>query len=434
MTEERAANDPEFAADAARAGLVVPRPRRSDPWDAAVVVFAVVVLAAAVGMLTGWFSPAGSSSGPPVLFGPQDCTATEVELNGSLAAAAGAPLPTSLQRLGTEFSDANAGCVEVGLSVGTDEIAPFAEKQAEFLALDGPTIGAATSGAPNATTTFPMLTEPVSVVYHLSGYAGPLNLSGADVAAIFNGSLTEWNAPSLVAENPGLAGLPPTAISVVYRSDANSITTAFTEYLAAASPQWALAIGAGPTVGFPVGTAANSSADLVADVSEAAGGVGYAELGGGLAAGLASARVENPSGTFVAPTLANATLAASAASNTSTAQAGDWASFTAVDAAGEDSYPITTFSFAVVYSDLGTAYGGAVSLDTAHWLMTFLFWVVVGDWTSTSTGSSAVPFAALPVGLVADVEPTLLKVAYHGESVLVPNDEGGESGNETGEF
>ncbi len=423
--------DGRFAADATRAGIVVPTPKRSDPWDAAAVIFAVVVLGVATGVLTGWFNPSASSGAVPLLFGPQDCTATQVALNGSLAAPEGAPLPSTLARFGAEFSSANAGCVNITTAVGADELLPFADKQAVFLALDGPTIDAAVAAAPNATTTFPIVVDPVSVVYHVPGLAGGLKLTGAELAGIFNGTIGSWNAAPLVATNPDLSAVPDLPISVFYRSDTTTVTTAFTEFLAAASPTWAIQVGAGPSVRFPVGSAENSSTALVEAVDGTVGAIGYAELGDAAGAGLPSAQLQNPAGPFVGPSPTNASAAVAAAANSTAAQTGDWAAFSAVDAAGSSSYPITTLSVAVVYTDLGRAYDDLFPLNSAHWLMTFFFWVVVGEW---APHAGSVPFAPLPPALQADVQPTLLKVTYNGESVLLPNDEGGESGNETGEF
>ncbi len=56
-------------------------------------------------------------------------------------------------------------------------------------------------------------------------------MSAATIANIFNGTITTWNDPAIVAENPD-AELPATAITPVHRSDESGTTKNFTDYLA----------------------------------------------------------------------------------------------------------------------------------------------------------------------------------------------------------
>ncbi len=57
-----------------------------------------------------------------------------------------------------------------------------------------------------------------------------LKLDSDTVAAIFLGTITNWNDPKIAALNPGVT-LPDTAIQVVHRSDSSGTTSIFTSYL-----------------------------------------------------------------------------------------------------------------------------------------------------------------------------------------------------------
>ncbi|WP_151039132.1 substrate-binding domain-containing protein, partial [Mycobacterium tuberculosis] len=57
---------------------------------------------------------------------------------------------------------------------------------------------------------------------------------GPTTAKIFNGTITVWNDPQIQALNSG-TDLPPTPISVIFRSDESGTTDNFQRYLQAAS-------------------------------------------------------------------------------------------------------------------------------------------------------------------------------------------------------
>jgi phosphate transport system substrate-binding protein len=61
-----------------------------------------------------------------------------------------------------------------------------------------------------------------------------LNLDGPTAAKIFNGSITEWDAPAIAALNQGV-NLPSTPIHVIFRSDKSGNSSNFQQYLATAS-------------------------------------------------------------------------------------------------------------------------------------------------------------------------------------------------------
>ena len=79
----------------------------------------------------------------------------------------------------------------------------------------------------------PAYISPIAVVYNLQGVTD-LQLSPATVAGIFDGKITNWNAPEIAADNPGKT-LPNLAVTPVHRSDDPGTTQNFTDYLSKAS-------------------------------------------------------------------------------------------------------------------------------------------------------------------------------------------------------
>jgi phosphate transport system substrate-binding protein len=79
----------------------------------------------------------------------------------------------------------------------------------------------------------PVYVSPIAVVFNLEG-VDSLNMSAATIAKIFSNTITTWNDPAIVAENPDVE-LPATAITPVHRNDESGTTKNFTDYLSKAS-------------------------------------------------------------------------------------------------------------------------------------------------------------------------------------------------------
>lgn len=138
----------------------------------------------------------------------------------------------------------------------------------------------------------------IAVEYNLDGV--DLQLSGATLAGIFQGTITRWDDPAVKADNPGVA-LPSTGIQVVHRSDGSGTTDAFTSYLKAVAPDvWKA--GSGKDVPWPTGQGAKGSDGVTGAVKQSKGAIGYAEVSFAKGSGLGIARIKNASGAYVAPT------------------------------------------------------------------------------------------------------------------------------------
>jgi phosphate transport system substrate-binding protein len=122
----------------------------------------------------------------------------------------------------------------------------------------------------------PLYISPIAVVYNLPDVdAANVQMSAETLAKVFNGEITTWNDPAIVAENEGVE-LPAIEIIPVHRSDESGTTENFTEYLAAASNgAWPHeASGDWPVEG---GQSGAQTQGLIDTVSGAEGAIGYAD-------------------------------------------------------------------------------------------------------------------------------------------------------------
>lgn len=187
---------------------------------------------------------------------------------------------------------------------------------------------------------FPTVVGPITLSYNLPSVSH-LVLSADTIAGIFDGSITKWNAPQVVADNPGTT-LPSTGITPVHRSDGSGTTSNFTKYLSKAAPTvWKL--GHGNTVNFPGGQAGNGNPGVATVVKQTTGAIGYVDYSTAVADNLHFASIKNASGAAVAPTLAGASAAA--AGSTIAADL----TFDPTNASGAAAYPITSPTWILVY-------------------------------------------------------------------------------------
>jgi phosphate transport system substrate-binding protein len=116
---------------------------------------------------------------------------------------------------------------------------------------------------------FPTVAAPITVSYNLSSVKN-LQLSPETLAKIFEGQITKWNDPAIMAENSG-ATLPSTSITVAHRSDGSGTTANFTKYLvAAAGSAWTL--GTDKVVAWPAGQQAGEGNAGVAQIVKTTNG------------------------------------------------------------------------------------------------------------------------------------------------------------------
>jgi phosphate transport system substrate-binding protein len=193
---------------------------------------------------------------------------------------------------------------------------------------------------------FPTVLGAVVLTYNVPALTKPLRLTGPVIADIFQGRITKWNDARIAALNPGVR-LPTSDLLVVHRSDGSGTTYIFTDYLSAVSPQWKKAPGKGKEIQWPTGIGAKGNEAVSGQVKQTPGAIGYVELAYARQNKLAYAAVQNAGGQFVEPTVESVTSAAAGAVSHLPGNTDYRVSI--VNAGGAGSYPISSFTWLLVY-------------------------------------------------------------------------------------
>jgi phosphate transport system substrate-binding protein len=248
----------------------------------------------------------------------------------------------------------------VGSSAG---IAAFTAQHTDFGASDVPMTAAeqaAARGGPSVQV--PVALGAEGVAYNLSLPAGTrLHLTGPVIARIFRGKITNWHDPAITTLNQGI-NLPDAPISVVHRSDGSGTTYIFSNYLSSADPAWAANVGTGKTLNWPVGEGAEGNGGVAAAVYRTPFSIGYIEQSYSKGLLLPSAAIRNQAGHYIVPSTQS--IAADAAQKPDITPT----DFSIVNQPGTDSYPISGYSWALVYTH-------QPSQATGHALVIMLDWL-----------------------------------------------------------
>lgn len=211
-------------------------------------------------------------------------------------------------------------------------------------ASDAPLTDQQLSDAPGKILHFPSVMGADVIAYNLPGFTGTLRLTGPVIADIFLGKITKWDDDKIKALNPGVS-IPSTDIVVCHRSDGSGTTYIFVDYLSKVSAQWGSDVGRGTSVKWPVGLGGKGNEGVTALIQQTPGAIGYVELIYALNNKIPYAEIQNKAGNWVAASLAGVTAAAASAAG------GMSADFrvSITDAPGADAYPISSFTWLLVY-------------------------------------------------------------------------------------
>lgn len=218
-------------------------------------------------------------------------------------------------------------------------------KTIDFGASDDPMKGDALTE--NKLLQFPAIiggTVPVVNMPELK--SGELKLSGAVLADIFLGKITQWNDPAIVALNNGV-NLPAKQILVVRRSDGSGTTFGWTNYLSKVSPEWKEKVGEGKSVKWPVGQGGKGNEGVAAYVKQLKYSIGYVEYAYAKQNNLAWVGLQNAAGKFVQPSRESFAAAAANADWEKTVGMG----VILTNEQGEQSWPITAASFILIHKN-----------------------------------------------------------------------------------
>jgi len=310
----------------------------------------------------------------------------------------------------TPYSGSKVSTNYVGIGSGAGQQG-FFDGTFSFACSDAPVTASQlanfTRGTPNTGNTLLQIPETlggITAFYNIPEIGNKsIRLTGPVLAGIYNESITKWDDPAIQSINPNFT-LPDKTIIPVHRSDGSGSTFAFTSYLNKIDPSWNSTIGVGLIVNWPSNElAGQGSGGVAALVYTTPYAIGYADEVYALNNGLSVATIENSAGNFVAPTL---TTIVNAANDFSTQiQSNPLVSIT--DAPGPNSYPISTYTYLIVWKNQPNA-------DQAYALSYFLWWVV-----NQGQGYGAnLDFPALPASMVSIDNALIAQINYNGQTYV----------------
>ncbi|WP_407308565.1 phosphate ABC transporter substrate-binding protein PstS [Desulfosporosinus sp. SB140] len=286
----------------------------------------------------------------------------------------------------------------VGSGAGIQQISG---QTIDFGGTDGPMTDAQLKDAKGGKILhIPLTLGATAVTYSFPNAPKDLKIAPTVLADIFLGKITNWNDPRIVADNPGVT-LPDLKITVAHRSDGSGTTYIFTDYLSNVSPDWSAKVGKGTSVNWPVGVGGKGSAGVAGVVQQTPGSIGYVELAYAVQNNLPYAMMQNKDGKWLAPSLQGASAAAAASTIP------DDMRVSIVNASGADAYPISGFSWGLIYQDQTDKSKGTA-------LVNFLNWEI-HDGQNLSEG---LQYAKLPANLISREEAMLKSVTYQGQPLL----------------
>jgi phosphate transport system substrate-binding protein len=238
------------------------------------------------------------------------------------------------------------------------------DKTVEIGASDAPLSDAQMKSAPGPVLHFPTVLGAVAITYNLPGVTKELRFTGPLIADIFMAKVKKWNDPAIEKINPGVT-LPDQPISVVHRSDGSGDTYIFADYLTKASPGWAKEVGRGTSLKWPTGLGGKGNEGVTALVRETPYAIGYVTLIYALETHMPVGVVENHDGDWIKPSLGSVTAAAAGAS----ADMPKDFRVSITNAPGKDSYPISSFTWMIVYVHQQDREKGVALKGFLHWML-----------------------------------------------------------------
>ena len=287
---------------------------------------------------------------------------------------------------GTGISDAENGTIDIGASDA-------------YLA---PSVTAASPSLKN----IPLAISSQIVAYNVPGVLAHLKLTGKVLSAIYQGTITNWNASQIASLNPGVT-LPNTPIVTLHRSDSSGDTFLFTQFLSKTDPSgWGAKIAYNTTVPWPAAPGAlgeTGNSGMVTGCKATPGCIAYvgiSYLTQALQAGLGYASLQNAKGQYEVPTAAS--IAAEAASFVKKTPANGTISL--IYGSAPTGYPIVNYEYAIV-SDKQS------SSTTAKGIRSLLEWAINPKLGASTTYLAQVNFQPLPAKVEAQSVKQILGIS-----------------------
>jgi phosphate transport system substrate-binding protein len=225
------------------------------------------------------------------------------------------------------------------------------------------------------------------------------------IADIYLGKIIKWNDERIRKVNPGL-NLPDLPINVVRRADGSGTTFVFTDYLSKVSSEWKEKVGRGTSVNWPVGIGGKGNEGVSGLVKQTKGAIGYVEFTYALQNKLPYGIIKNKSGNFIEPKVESISEAANV-------KLPEDMRISITDTESKKGYPISAFTYILVYSDLSKA-NDKMDYEKAKTLANLLWWITHEGQKYTKS----LDYAPLSNEAQKNAEKLLKKLNFNGKMLL----------------
>ncbi len=323
--------------------------------------------------------------------------------NGTEILAAGASFPFPLYSKWFSVYNQKTGIRVNYQSIGSGGgIKQLTNKTVDFGASDAFLSDEDLHKMPAQVVHIPTCLGAVVLTYNLPGHP-TLKLNQYAIAEIFLGRLKNWDDARIKKLNPGVR-LPNLPISIVHRSDGSGTNFIFTNYLSKISGEWAKKVGFKTSVDWPTGIGAKGNEGVSGMVKQTPGAIGYVELIYALQNRMPFASVRNKNGVFIRPSIQSVTIAA----NTNIPAS---ARVSITDTNAKGGYPISSFTWILVYKDLKS---DNITEAKAKEVVKLLWWMT----HEAQSYNAGLNYAPLTKNAVRVVEKNLKSLTYGGRPLL----------------
>ncbi len=181
-----------------------------------------------------------------------------------------------------------------------------------------------------------------------------IRLTGEVLADIYMGEIKKWNHQRIIEINPGVS-LPAQNIVPIYRADGSGTTAVFTEYLGQFSENWIKKVGKGKSVNWATGIGGKGNEGVMGLVQKIPGSIGYLAMSYAINRKLPMAHMQNMSGHFVKASIHTVKTSAKQILKTT-----NDLFHPLVVAKGADVYPMSSYTYLLVYKEMLSTKGQAL--------------------------------------------------------------------------
>src|SRR6476659_6316544 len=209
----------------------------------------------------------------------------------------------------------------------------------------------------------PTVAGAEAIVFNVAGIKqGQLKRTPEVLAEIYLKKISNWNDPKIKALNPGVK-FPDLTIAVVHRSDGSGTTFIFTNDLCKGSSEWKDKVGFATSVNWPGDVGGKGNEGVANSVKQIPGAIGYVEVAYAKQNKIPWAQMQNKAKKFLDPSLEGAAAAADVANLP------DNMEVSITDSANPNAYPISGFTWLLIYENQTDAAKGDAIANLAWWML-----------------------------------------------------------------